>query len=241
MTRVCIVTGASKGIGLATAKLFAANDYKVVSFSRTVRHDTPEILWHKVDVSFDLQDNSILNTHDGPSKEVQYIVDFLGRVDVVVNNAAVLHQDHAYNIDPMNITDMVRVNIRGAINMVKAAYPHMKKQGGGVIINISSLAAWEQFPGLAAYGGTKAFINAYTAGLAAEGAKDGVKAYAVCPGAVETDTLRRLYPDFPAEKCLQPEEVARVILDVSKGELPSGSIRKIFKPGQETEARWKGE
>jgi 3-oxoacyl-[acyl-carrier protein] reductase len=85
---------------------------------------------------------------------------------------------------------------------------HLIERGGGVIINTSSVAAYDAFPGFAAYGAAKAFVVAYTKFLAREGAGVGIRVYGVAPGAVETDMLRGAFPDFPADQALEPYDVA---------------------------------
>jgi NAD(P)-dependent dehydrogenase (short-subunit alcohol dehydrogenase family) len=73
------------------------------------------------------------------------------------------------------------------------------------------MSAFDPFPGLGVYGATKAWANHFVRTLADEGRPFNVRAYAVCPGAVETPMLRRLYPDYPASRALAPEAVAGVI------------------------------
>jgi 3-oxoacyl-[acyl-carrier protein] reductase len=106
---------------------------------------------------------------------------------------------------------MAGVNIRGVFYACRAVWPSMMARGGGAIVNISSMAAVDPFPGFAAYGASKCFVEGLTRGLAAEGQRHGIGVWGVGPGAVETEMLRGPFPDFPAERCLQPEEVAETV------------------------------
>ena len=87
----------------------------------------------------------------------------------------------------------------------------MAEQGGGAIVNISSIAAYDAFPGFAAYGAAKAFVVAYTKSLAGEGKPCGIRVFGIAPGAVETDMLRDALPDFPEEQALDPGDVAAMV------------------------------
>ena len=87
----------------------------------------------------------------------------------------------------------------------------MLGQGGGVIVNVSSLAAVDPFPGFSLYGASKAWMDLLTVALATEGSEKGIRVCSIRPGAVETPMLRSLFPDFPTEQCVSPEAVAERI------------------------------
>ena len=105
---------------------------------------------------------------------------------------------------------LYRMNIESVFHLTRAAWPLLKKQGG-TIINVSSQAAVDPFPGFAAYGASKAWVNAFTRACATEGKPDGIKVFGVAPGAVETDMLRGLFPDFPKDQTVTPDHVAAMI------------------------------
>jgi NAD(P)-dependent dehydrogenase (short-subunit alcohol dehydrogenase family) len=104
----------------------------------------------------------------------------------------------------------VAVNIHSVFFGCRAAWPLLRRSRG-TIINVSSMAAVDPFPGFAAYGASKAWVNTFTRGLADEGRAHGIKVFAVGPGAVETGLLRQRFPDFPAERTLQPDDVAGMV------------------------------
>jgi short-subunit dehydrogenase len=84
----------------------------------------------------------------------------------------------------------------------------MRAGGGGVIINVSSLVATAPTRGFAVYAATKGFVNTLTSALAAEGRREGIRAYAIAPGYVRTGLLRRVSPEVPEDQALSPESVA---------------------------------
>ena len=91
----------------------------------------------------------------------------------------------------------------------------MRKQHSGVIVNVSSLAAADPFPGFSVYGGCKAWVETFTRAIAAEGREFGLRAFSVRPGAVETPMLRGVFPDFPRDQTLAPEDVAELIFSLT--------------------------
>jgi len=93
----------------------------------------------------------------------------------------------------------------------RSVWPVMRAGGGGTVVNLSSLASIDPFPGFAVYGGTKAWVNTFTKAAADEGRPHGIRVLAVAPGAVETRMLRHHFPDFPATETLAPDDVARLV------------------------------
>ena len=110
----------------------------------------------------------------------------------------------------------------------RAVWPLMKAQGGGVIINMSSMAAVDPFPGFAVYGASKAWVNLFSQATASEGKPHGIRVFSVAPGAVETGLMRASFPDFPADKTLAPDEVAAVILSLCEPALAPCSGQTLF-------------
>jgi NAD(P)-dependent dehydrogenase (short-subunit alcohol dehydrogenase family) len=107
---------------------------------------------------------------------------------------------------------MIALNVAATFYACRAAWPLMQQQGGGTIINISSVAAVDPFPGFAAYGASKRFVEGLTAALAKEGTPHNIRLFAIAPGAVETQMLRSAFPDFPEDQCLPPQAIADLAL-----------------------------
>ncbi len=228
---VVVVTGGGRGIGRAICERFASDGAQVVAVART-RNELADVKQH-IETAGGKCRVCVADVCKGDEVATLFeeTVSGFGRIDVLVNNAGMAPSRPLEEFEPALFADMVSLNIQGVFACCRAAWPVMKKQGGGVIVSISSVASVECYPGFAAYGATKAWVNAWTKGLAEEGRDLGIRAYAVAPGAVETQLLRGTFPDFPAEHTLQPAEVADKVFAVAKpdGAVPSGEIVFVRK------------
>ncbi len=214
--KVVVVTGGGRGIGRAVCRRFASTGAKVVAAARNVDqlNETKAIVEGEGGSCAVCQAD--VSARDEVASLMEFAVEACGGIDVLINNAGMA--------PPMSINDcdldvfdaMDGVNIRGVFYACHAAWPQMRKRGGGVIVNISSVAAFDPFPGLAAYGASKAFVEALTRGLAREGKDVGIRVYCVGPGAVDTQMLRGPFPDFPDDQCLQPEDIAETVWQMTQ-------------------------
>lgn len=205
--KVCIVTGASSGIGLATAQRFISKGYRVAICGRQL----DALL--SVAASFKSADNVLAISGDiGDSETRRQLVDEamekFGRIDVLVNNAGAAPLGAFESIDESTFETVISTNVRAVFSLTQMVWPKLKETGGGTIVSISSLAAIDPFPGFSIYGASKAWIELFTKAISAEGTDHGIRACCVRPGAVETDLLRGLFPDFPADQCVSPQEIA---------------------------------
>jgi len=208
---VAIVTGAGRGIGRAIARRFAAQGVFVIPVARsqedlaqtagTIESDGGRCAPYPADLSH--------------AEQVTALVDFAqrqaGGVDMLINNAGMAHKSGITEFDDHAFQAMIGVNVAAPFYAARAVWPIMRQRGGGVIVNISSIAAQNPFPGLEIYGASKAFVDGLTRGLAREGQPHGIRVYGVAPGAVETQMLRASFPEIPADQCLQPEDVAHMV------------------------------
>ncbi len=121
-------------------------------------------------------------------------------------------------------------NLSAAFYLCKFAWPTFARQGSGVVVNVSSEAARDPFPGFAAYGAAKAGLNLFGRSAAKEGRAIGVRVHTVAPAAVETAMFRQILSaeQYPTEKTLQPREVARIIALCVGGELQYASGEVIY-------------
>jgi NAD(P)-dependent dehydrogenase (short-subunit alcohol dehydrogenase family) len=205
---VCVVTGGSHGIGLATALRFGHLGYRVLICGRnpqaleTAHAQIAAVAPGCASVALDV----------GKPDEVARLIDTarhsFGRVDVLVNNAGHAPMAPVDKISYDDLATALAVNVAAVFHTTQAVWPMMREQSSGVIINISSLASVDPFTGFSVYGACKAWVNLFTKAIADEGRPLGVRAYSVALGAVETRLLRSLFPDFPAKQTLSPEEVA---------------------------------
>jgi 3-oxoacyl-[acyl-carrier protein] reductase len=208
---VCVVTGGSAGIGRAVALHFGARGYRVALCGRDaqalraaeqeIARAAPACLALAMDVA----------EPEAPGRLIAEAVGRFGRVDVLVNNAGHAPLAPLDQISPADFDRAVAVNVGAVFRATRSAWPVMRRQGAGVIVNISSLASVDPFPGFSVYGACKAWVNLFTKAAADEGRPLGIRVYCVAPGAVETRLLRGLFKDFPAAQTLAPEEVAALV------------------------------
>jgi NAD(P)-dependent dehydrogenase (short-subunit alcohol dehydrogenase family) len=209
-----VITGGSSGIGLATAKLFFARGYRVAFCGR----DPQKLAAAKQEIlTLDNRPEDVasfvadLGTPGEMPSFAAAALEFLGSVSVLVNNAAVAPLEKFEAIDAEQFESLIDVNVRSGFYLTQAIWKRMIKSGGGTIVNISSLSAVDPFPGFSLYGASKAWMDLMTQALAAEGEAYQVRVCSIRPGAVETPLLRGLFPDFPADQCVSPQQVADMV------------------------------
>jgi len=168
-----------------------------------------------------------LNHSQDATSLIEQVVDNWGRIDVLVNNAAVAPLATLDETTDEAFEEVINVNIRSPFYLSRRVWKLMQVQGGGTIVNMSSLAAVDPFPGFSAYGSSKAWIDLFTVALGNEGRNQGIFVYSVQAGAIETPLLRRLFPDFPQDQAIAPEKVADVIWSLSQNELQPASGQAI--------------
>jgi NAD(P)-dependent dehydrogenase (short-subunit alcohol dehydrogenase family) len=191
---VAVVTGASRGIGAATARRLAADGYQVLGVARS----SGDLAAMAAGVS----GITTLTADVGDDSSAEHIVaaaGSMGRLEVWVNNAATIEQAPFAKLDYGRWRETLRVDLDGVFLGCSAAFRYMAARGGGVIVNIASLsgvAAVEKFPGNAAYNVAKAGVIALSEAVALEGKPHGVRCVCLSPGAVDTDLLRRAAPQL---------------------------------------------
>ncbi len=213
--QVCLITGGTSGVGLATAELFAQRGFDVCIGGRDSQRLSAaqtSIQSHGgrcETVAMDLAAEA-----DQAGRLVEQTMDAFGRLDVLVNNAAVAPLAPFADLTAEQIETTINLNHRAVLYLTQAAWPIFLQQQNGIVVNISSLAAVDPFPGFSIYGASKAWIDLLTHALAAEGREHQIRVYSIRPGAVETPLLRRLFPDFPADQAVSPQQVAEKVWKV---------------------------
>lgn len=214
--KVVLVTGGGSGIGRAICERFAEDGAQLVAVARSMKglEDTRALAasaggrCHVESVD--------LCEADEIYAMVENTVARFKRLDVLVNCAGVAPLENIEDLDPSVFQMLMSVNVNAVYHACRSVWPIMKQQGEGVIVNISSVSSVDPFPGFTAYGASKAWINAWTRGLGAEGRSCGIRVFAVAPGAVETPLLRDVFPEFPADRALQPRDVADTVHALSQ-------------------------
>ena len=214
----CLVTGGSSGVGLATAMRFAAEGYQVAICGRDPqRLETAKKTIHDRHPSMPISTASVdLGAAGAAARWVADTAAELGGVDVLVNSAGLAPLSKLPDFPARQFDEALDINVKAVFATCRAAWPFLAASPSGTILNISSLAAVDPFAGFSVYGACKAWVELFTKAIATEGKPDGVSAYAIRLGAVETPMLRSLFPDFPADQTLAPEDVAELLFQLTQ-------------------------
>jgi NAD(P)-dependent dehydrogenase (short-subunit alcohol dehydrogenase family) len=183
---VCFVTGAGSGIGQAIAQRLAEEGGQVIcaDINATTAAATAESLkqqgYQALPMTVDISQVTQVNT------AIAECIQQFGRLDVLVNNAGVNIPGVFHEVSDEVIDKTLNVNVKGAIYASRAALPQMLKQGGGAIVNISSVNGLVSEPFLTLYSASKGAVVMLTRGIALDYAKQGIRCNCICPGWVDT-------------------------------------------------------
>lgn len=217
--RTALVTGASRGIGAATARALDEAGARVALVARSVTslEEVAGTLAHDpVVIVADLAE-------DGSASEIAgAALDALGQVDVLVNNAAAAARLPSTDLDAATVDLLLAVNVRNLLLLTTAVLPGMVARGRGAIVNVSSVSGLTGTPRRAAYAATKGAVDAMTRSLAMEFGPQGIRVNAVAPGVIDTDLWSRnkavpgvvetVTAQVPLRRWGTPAEVADVIV-----------------------------
>lgn len=219
--QVAIITGGSRGIGAAIARVFDGAGARVViadqvppdaaedEFARGVPLSTR----HRYIVT-DVRDEASVQAM------VDEVIHAYGRIDVLVNNAGILTGGNVVDTSVAEWDHMMAVNLRSVFLCCRAVLPHMLSRGSGRIINMASQLAYSGQAATAAYAASKGGIVSFTRSLAREVVRDGILVNAVAPGPIDTPLVRDTTPGdraatnarLPIGRVGRPEEVAPTVL-----------------------------
>jgi 3-oxoacyl-[acyl-carrier protein] reductase len=237
--RGVLVTGASRGIGRAVARAFAALGDRVA-----VHHRSSPELAEETRRSLDGVGHLVVSAELGDPESVRRMVDDaiagLGRVDVLVNNAAMYGEHRIADVSYQEWQDAWReilgVNLVGSANVTYCVVHHMlAARTRGRVVNISSRGAYRGEPRVPAYGASKAGLNSFTGSMARALAPHGIAISGVAPGFVETDMANEALKEprgaeiraqSPFDRVAQPEEVAAAVVYLAspEAEFASGTV-----------------
>jgi NAD(P)-dependent dehydrogenase (short-subunit alcohol dehydrogenase family) len=225
--RLAVVTGASRGIGAATAEAIAAAGAHVVLAARdrdALNGVTSRIRKAGGEATAVPTDVSRLSDVERLFATVKKA----GPLAALVCAAAVLKSARLTETTPAIWEETLGINLTGSFLCCRAAFTAMQAAGGGRIVNIASLSgvyATEKFPGLSAYNASKFGVIGLTEAIAVEGKELGISAICVSPGAVDTEMLRRANPDL--RPGLTPDQVADLIVALLDSPLVAASGANI--------------
>ena len=215
--KVVVITGASKGIGKATAFAFAAAGTKVVLAART--RETLEQVVAELRGAVSNSDSVLavptdVTNVDAVKQLIQRTLDVYQRVDILINNAGIGQFGPVVDFDPDDWDTVLNSNLKAVYLCAKYALPSMLERGSGQIVNVLSIAAKVPFQASSAYCAAKAGALALTKVLASEVRQQNIRVTAVLPGSVHTPFWDDVpeHPDF--KLMLTPEHVADTVVSV---------------------------
>ncbi len=212
-----VITGASRGIGKATARMFHEAGARVALVARhqeRLAQVAEELGGERVlTLAADLADP------EAPKAVIDAVVEAWGGLDVLVNNAGITRDRFLLRLSEEDLETVLNVNLKAAFRMARTALRPMLKARQGVIVNVSSVVGLTGNPGQSIYAASKAGLIAFTRSLAREVGSRKIRVVAVAPGFIETDMTRDLpeevktayHQQIALGRFGQPEEVARVI------------------------------
>lgn len=218
--KVVIITGASSGIGEATAKELASKGAKLVLAAR--REDRLQKLQEEVEQSGGTAIYKVtdVTSHEQVEELASYALQEFGKIDVLINNAGVMPQSFLFKKKINEWDMMIDINIKGLLYGIAAVLPAMREQKSGHIINLSSIAGHNVYPGGTVYCATKHAVRAITEGLRQEEAISGtqIRTTNISPGAVSTELtegitdaeLKQAYDEL-YQGAIKAESIARAI------------------------------
>jgi NAD(P)-dependent dehydrogenase (short-subunit alcohol dehydrogenase family) len=229
--KVALVTGGTEGIGFATARLFLQEGAKVVISSRSAEKGAKAVaeLEKNGDVLF--VEGDVSQSRDA-SRMVESAISRFGRLDILFNNAGIYIEKRAEDMSEEEWDRLIDINLKGTFLVSKYSVPHMRRQGGGAIINNSSDAGLVGNRSCPAYCASKGGVTVMTKAMALDYAKDNIRVNCVNPGVVDTPMvaqearmsgtpekyMAQAGKDHPMGRIGRPEEVARAVLFLASGE-----------------------
>ncbi len=220
--KIAIVTGGTRGIGYEIVKKFLEAGAKVALFGS--RQETVEKalgqIKEKIPEAEVMGLYPALGEYNEVEKAIQKVQESFGQIDILVNNAGISARESIYEYSPEEFDKIMTLNVNAVFHCIRAAVPFMKTQGGGSIINMSSMVSIYGQPAGCGYPASKFAVNGLTKSLARELGKDQIRVNAVAPGVTRTDMVAALPPEMvqrisatiPLGRVGEPEEVANAVL-----------------------------
>lgn len=220
--KAAIVTGGTRGIGYSVVQRFLEAGARVALFGsrqETVDRALEQIKAERPDAEV-IGFCPALDQYQEVEKAFGQVREQFGRIDILVNNAGISARESLYDYQPEDFEKIMRLNVTGVFHCTKAAALTMKEQGGGSVINMSSMVSIYGQPAGCGYPASKYAVNGLTKSLARELGKDQIRVNAVAPGVTRTDMVaalpeelvQKMAATIPLGRIGEPEEVADAVL-----------------------------
>jgi 3-oxoacyl-[acyl-carrier protein] reductase len=215
--RVALVTGASGGIGAVVARRLHEAGAAVVVHARSNHGAAEQLAASLADGRAAVARGDVVDDADALCAAA---VAAFGRLDVVVNNAAVQPVSALVDMDPAELAEVLRVDVAGVARMTQAAVPHLRAAAGGAVVNVASIEGLQPAAGHSHYGAAKAAVIAHTRAAALELGRDDIRVNAVAPGLIRRDGIEAAWPEgvarwhaaCPLGRLGRPDDVADAVL-----------------------------
>ncbi len=178
-----VITGASSGIGEATARAFSTAGHPLLLLARRVERMEALGLSDAMIVGADVRDRDVV------TRAVRDAESRFGPTDCLFNNAGIARLGDVTKQDPADWDESIAININGVMNAIYAVMPGMVERRGGTIVNMSSIAGRKVYPDHTIYCGTKYFVHGMSESLRAQLAPHDVRVIVISPGVIETEVL----------------------------------------------------
>ncbi len=220
--KIAVITGGTRGIGLAAARVFLQNGAKTAILGS--RKETVEQAMNQL--RQEMPDCPVqgywpdLTCREQVRQTMEQVAGQWGRVDILVNNAGISQRTPLYDYQPGEFEKIMALNVNAVFLCSQAAAEIMRRQGGGVILNASSMVSLYGQPAGVGYPTSKFAVNGITRSLARELGRDNIRVNAVAPGVIATDmvaalpqeTTERLAASIPLKRMGKPEDIANAFL-----------------------------
>jgi len=206
--KVAVVTGSSSGIGKAIALRFGEEGARVVVTARRLNFCEQTVAQIKKHGGEAWAIQTDVSDERQVERLIEESVEKYGRIDILVNNAGIGGGGRLATTTTESFQEVMRTNLYGTFFCCRAGFTQMKKQGGGLIINMSSVAGVQAWAGTGAYSASKHGIMALTKSLADEGRSFNIKVSAICPAGVADDLVDASPDDIERSERISPFDIA---------------------------------
>jgi 3-oxoacyl-[acyl-carrier protein] reductase len=230
--KVAFVTGGSRGIGLAIARVLVLEGAQVAITGKSDAHLSAARPLIEAEGPASVETlKADVRRYEDVERALAAVVSRFGGLDIVINNAGVGIFANVADMSPEQWSEVIDTNLTGVFHVCRAAIPHLRRRGGGTIINISSLAGKNSFTTAAAYCASKAGLNAFSEALMQEVRYDNIRVSYVMPGSVATEFAGGDEAKG-ADWKTAPEDVADVVRDLLQQNPRSLASRVELRPSK---------